>query len=716
MNMSSPPAKTTHLMVENVHCAGCMSKIERTLNALDGVSNARLNMSTRRLQVNWIPGLIDDSLIADKLTSLGYPARAYDPEKLQSATDREGRMLLVAMAVAGFAAANVMLLSVSVWAGAFADMGPATRSLFHWISALIALPAIAYACRPFVRSAVGALKGGTTNMDVPISLAILLSAALSLWQTVENGQHAYFDASVTLLFFLLVGRYLDHRMRAKANSAAEHLISLSVHSAHVRQDDGRIVSLSADEVKPGDALVVTAGERLAADGLVCTGESEIDTSLLTGESIPERISVGSRVYAGTINHSGVLEVTVTSVGPDTFLAELVRLMEKAEQGQAKFIRIADRIARAYAPVVHLLAAGSFLLWWGLFDVSWQAALATAISVLIITCPCALALAVPVVQVVASGALFRNGILVKSGDALEKLAQVDTILFDKTGTLTLGKPVPRNLAQLDAPTRVLAASLAAHSHHPLSRALSAAVADDPLSIDEIGEFPGNGLKGIFQGRNIRLGRRQWCGADQEEHQTSGAYQELWFAQEGEAPVCITFEDRLRADAIDTVTALKQAGYRVMMISGDRQAVTAQTAAALGITDWRAEVRPDEKLQQIKALHEAGQKTLMVGDGLNDAPALAAGFVSMAPAAAADVSRTAADLVFQGEGLAPVATALGMARTADRLVKQNFALALLYNLVAIPIAVAGLATPLVAALAMSSSSLIVTLNAFRLRLNR
>lgn len=709
------PIETANLIVENVSCAGCIGKIERTVNAMDGVTGARLNMSTRRLKVDWLTGTTDADAIADRVTALGYPAVLFDTDKLHTSASREERRLLLAMAVAGFAAGNVMLLSVAVWAGAFSEMGPATRGLFHWISALIALPAIAYSCRPFLTSAWRSLKGGSVTMDVPISLAVLLSAGLSLQQTWAGGDHAYFDASVTLIFFLLVGRYLDHRMRAKARSAAEQLIALSSTHATRRTPDGEISRVALETIIPGDVLVVAAGERIPADGTVRLGESDIDRSLVTGESVPEPASPGTGIFAGTLNLTGALEMTVTAVGPDTFLAEVAGLMEAAEQGRSGYIRLADRAARLYAPAVHLTAAATFLLWWGFLGAEWPAALITAISVLIITCPCALALAVPVVHIVASGLLFQRGILVKSGDALEKLAQADLVVFDKTGTLTLGKALPTNLGEILPDLVTLAASLAAYSRHPLSLALSEADQGTRLRVTDVQEFPGSGLEGTIDGRRIRLGRRSWCGVPAPEAQ-DGRHQELWVSIEHEEPFRIEFEDQLRPDAAGTIYTLKAMGLEIEMLSGDRPVVAERVAAELGISEWQADMRPDEKLHHIQSLGRAGRKVLMIGDGLNDAPALAAAWVSMAPARAADVSRTAADLVFQGEKLFPVAYAVKTARTANRAVNQNFGFSLLYNLIAVPIAVAGFATPLVAAVAMSSSSLAVTLNALRLRMGK
>ncbi|MBT3905947.1 MAG: cadmium-translocating P-type ATPase [Rhodospirillaceae bacterium] len=701
-----------NLMVENVSCAGCIGKIERTLTAQPGVVSARVNMSTRRLAVQWRTGEAEPGALIDTVEDLGYPVAPFIAESVAPLSAVRDKELLKALAVAGFAAANVMLLSVAIWAGHSQGpnegMGDATRTLFHWISALIALPAIAYAGRPFFRSAVTALRARALNMDVPISLAVVLSAGMSLQQTMVGGTHAYFDASITLLFFLLVGRYLDSRARAKARSTAEHLLALSAVSATVIDADGTLIGLPVNQVQPGMIILVAAGARVPLDGDVTDGLSEVDASLVTGETLPKSIVPGSKVFAGTLNVGAPFRFKVTAAGDNTLLAEIVRLMEAAEQGRAKYVRLADRFARAYAPVVHILALATFLGWFVVVGEGWQPSLMVAISVLIITCPCALGLAVPVVQVVAGGLLLRKGVLLKAADGLERLAQVDTVVFDKTGTLTRGRPELVSDGEWTEQDLEIASALAQHSSHPLSKAIAETASSTEAS--DVEEVPGQGLRGIVNGKEIRLGRWDWCGVEASQ---SGEM-ELWLKVGGRSPIRFTFSDQLRADAVRTISALQSRGLDVRILSGDRASVVGPLAEQLGVKDWKAECLPAEKVTELEALKSQGHRVVMVGDGLNDAPALSAGFVSISPASAADVSQTAADFIFQGEGLGPVVTVLRTAKAANRLVIQNFGLALAYNAVAVPLAVAGLVTPLIAAVAMSASSVTVTLNALRLRL--
>ncbi len=705
-----------NLMVQNVHCAGCIRKIEGALHATPGVVRARVNMSTRRLIAEWRPAEADGRALIAKVEALGFPVAPFDPGRLDEHGAREEKRLLRALAVAGFAAANVMLLSVSVWSGHSGGMGSATRDLFHWVSALIALPAVAYAGQPFFRSAFTALRARSLNMDVPISLAVVLAAAMSLYQTIQGGEHAYFDASVTLLFFLLIGRYLDRRARAKARSAAEHLLNLTSMTAHVLGDDGITRQVAINDIRAGMRVSVAAGERIPVDGDVLKGESDIDTSLVSGESLPCETKIGARVFAGTLNLSQPIELCVSAAGEGTLLAEIVRLMEAAEQGRAKYVRLADRVAKIYAPAVHILSAATFLGWLLGVGAGWETSLMAAIAVLIITCPCALGLAVPVVQVVASGRLLQRGVLLKSPDGLERLADVDTAVFDKTGTLTTGQLALINIADVAPDDLQLAAALARHSRHPLSRAIVAAARGDvspELPMNTITETPGQGLSAIINAQDIRLGKAAWCGvSDDSANQDISA--EIWLRRGDHDPCRFAFRDTLRPDALESLNALRAMGIEPMLLSGDRDAAVEDVAHTLGIETYAAQCMPDEKVERLRALAKQGRKVLMVGDGLNDAPALAAGFASMSPATAADISQTAADIIFQGQSLASVPATIRTARLANALVRQNFALAFIYNAIAVPMAIMGLVTPLIAAVAMSSSSLVVTLNALRLRL--
>ncbi|MGZ6042880.1 MAG: heavy metal translocating P-type ATPase, partial [Asticcacaulis sp.] len=679
----------------------------------------RVNFSTQRLRVTWPRAANDDSDprarangFAEEVEALGYRVAPFDPDSRTREAKAGERNLLACLAVAGFATGNVMLFSQALWFSPEHSLEGATRDLMHWVMGLIALPAAIYAGRPFFRSALGALSHGRTNMDVPISLAVILANALSLFETIRHGRYVYFDASVMLLFFLLIGRYLDLKARGRAREAADGLLAMLEGTARILRD-GQAVSVRIRDLAPEDVLLVSAGEKIAADGVVRDGRSEVDTRMVTGETLPRPVMPGDKVYAGMINQSSPLSVTVTAAADNSLLSDIIGLMEKAEQSQSPYVRFADRVARLYAPVVHALALTTFIGWmvWGHYGpalVEWEDALLKAMAVLIITCPCALGLAVPVVHVVASSELFRRGILLKSAKGLEAMARIDTVVFDKTGTLTLGTPQWLNPDALDLRSRRLAAAMAMHSQHPLSQAIAALGADAVPGL-VVEDHPGQGLSARFNGEALHLGKAAWLGVPPSQDDRM----ELWFRR-GDGPVVrLIFADVERVDAALTVASLRARGLRVLMLSGDRAPVAEALAARLGIDEVRADLSPVDKVAIIEALQGEGRRVLMVGDGLNDAAALTAASVSLSPSSAVDITQNAADFVFRGEGLAPVLTAFDTARVTRTLVRQNFALSLAYNAIAVPAAILGLVTPLFAALAMSGSSLAVVLNSLRLK---
>lgn len=712
-----PPARggAITLVVENMHCGGCLRKVEAALAAVPGVASARANLTARRATAEPDPAArIEAPALIAALEQAGFKAAelAVTDDATKTAADSD---YMKRLAVAGFAAANVMLLSVSVWSGTGGDMPAGLKTLFHWLSAAIALPAMVYAGQPFYRSALAALGSGRVNMDVPISIGVTLAAAMSVWQTVRGSDQVYFDAAITLLFFLLVGRALDQRMRVRAASAAANLAGMRTLPALVVLPDGTTRRVSARNLVPGMRLLTAAGERFAADARIVRGETEVDESLVSGETRPRAVAAGDHVLAGTVNLGQPVASEAVATDERTVVAEIARLMAAAEQGRAAYVRLADRAARLYAPAVHVLGLATFLGWMALGH-GWEAALTAAIAVLIITCPCALALAVPAVQVAATGRLFANGVLVKAPDALERLAGVDTVVLDKTGTLTLGELLLTDAAALDAGTLARAASLASISRHPYAKAVVRAARARGIAVapaEGALETAGLGLAVTgADGREERLGSAGWCGVTGPE----AAAASLWWRGADAASIPLRLADRLRPDAPEVVRHLAAAGIAVELVSGDRRPEVDRIAAEAGIGERMAETTPAGKVARLHALAAAGRRVLMVGDGLNDAPALAAAHASVSPAMAADLAQTAADCVFQGEALAPVLETIAVARAAERMARQNFAIAVGYNVVFVPLAVVGLATPLIAAVAMSASSIAVTLNAVRLRTRR
>ncbi len=695
--------------VPSIHCGGCISKIERAVSALPGVVSARVNLTLKRLHVV-VRAQHDIIEVDHTLKRIGFPATPIDlGDVSDSDGDRKAASLLRAMGVAGFAAGNIMLLSVSVWSGAD---GP-TRDLFHLISALIAIPVVIYSGQVFFRSALTALRGGRLNMDVPISLAVLLALGMSLFETLTGGAEAYFDAAVTLLFFLLIGRYLDQHMRDRARKSVVSLSRLSAKGANRIGPDGKLVYVPLDVIVPEMRLRVFPGDRIPVDGTILRGSSDLDRALVTGESALVPAGEGDRVEAGTLNVTGSIDLVVTKTADQSFLAEVMKMLEAAENGRGNFVRIADRMARIYAPAVHLLALAAFIGWFIISGGDWHRALTIAIAVLIVTCPCAMGLAVPVVHVVGATRLFQNGILMRDGSALERLAEVDHVVFDKTGTLTMGDANVTSFTRLGGRVRSRIKAMAANSSHPASKAIAQMLEDAPeMGLDCVSEKPGFGVEASIDGTVMRLGRPDWV-AEIAAH--GGALPDggrLGFAMSGAKPVWFGLEETMRTGAQDALATLQQQHVSSEILSGDSAEPAQRIAEQLGIDNVGAGETPASKFARIKQLQAAGHKVLMVGDGINDAPSLAAGHASMAPASASDIGRQAADFVFTRDNLQAVPFAIGIARRAGRLVRGNFALAILYNCIAVPLAMAGYVTPLVAAIAMSASSILVVGNSLRL----
>jgi Cu2+-exporting ATPase len=688
-----PAAPALQFSLPTIHCAACIGKIERGLRHLDGVASVRVNLSLKRLSVE---GPVDPERIMAVITNLGFECYPLDLEALNAARDDQGRALLLRMAIAGFAMMNVMLLSVAVWSGAT----DATRDLFHLISAAIALPVVAYSGQPFFQNAWSALRVRRLNMDVPISLAILLAAGMSLFETMNGGQHAYFDAAISLTFFLLIGRYMDHQTRSAARSAAKELTALEVQTAELLTPTGNR-EVSVQSLRIGDTVVVATGSRIPVDGMLASSSAMMDRALVTGESAAVSVSEGDVLQAGEVNIGAPLHLRATAVGEDTSLKRMAALVETAENGRNSYTALADRAAQIYAPAVHLLALAAFI-GWVVATGDMRLALNIAIAVLIITCPCALGLAVPAVSTAAISRLFSEGFLVKHATALERLADVDHIVFDKTGTLTTASVVKPE--EVLGQNIFVAKALAVMSQHPLSKALVAACPDvRPAEVTEIEEVPGHGVHGLYEGQSVRLGSGAWLDAP---------FVGLGF-QIGDTPaVQIAASETLRDGVPEALAGLDMPSE---IVTGDAEIPANRIAADLSLP-VRSDARPEDKLRHMAALAENGHHVLMVGDGLNDTAALASAHASIAPSTALEASRNVADVVALKSSFAALPLVVSVARASRRLSKQNFAIAALYNCIAVPIALAGFATPLAAALAMSVSSITVLLNSQRMRFVR
>lgn len=700
------------LALDGITCAACIRDVEQGAAGPE-VAGARLNYAMRRLSLVFDGEAPDPGPAVERLRRLGYEAHPFTASREEAMEAAQTADLLRRLGVAAFATMNIMLLSVSVWSGNVSDIDSETRDLFHWISALIAVPTVAYSGQPFFRSAIRSLKAGSLGMDVPISLGVLLAVGVSIFETMNSAHHAYFDSATMLLAFLLAGRVLDQAMRRRTRAVAGNLLALRGETARRIEPDGGICEIPVLAVKIGDMLEIRPGDRVPVDGTVVSGVSEIDASLVTGETAREKAAPGASLHSGVLNVGGALTMRAVAAAENSLVAEVNRLLDEALTAKSRYVRIADKAARLYSPIVHLTALLTFAGWM-LAGAGVHTSALIAIAVLIITCPCALGLAVPAVQVVAAGALFRSGVLATAGDAIERIAACDTVVFDKTGTLTTPDARLVGRDDLDPALVALAARLARSSSHPLAKAL-ARLDESGARVGDVVEEPGRGVRALVDGVEVRLGGAEFCDADGEVADALARDPDATpiVIRRGEAVAVLLMRQTLRPDAAATVAALRAMGLDVMIVSGDREGPVRRVAEALGVTEWRASQKPADKTAILAELKAQGRRPLMVGDGLNDAPALAAAHASLSPVSASHLAQNSADALMLGEGLRPVSEAVRLSRKALSIMRENLWISTIYNLIAVPIAVAGFVTPLVAAAAMSGSSLIVVGNALRAR---
>ncbi len=705
------------LLVQGLHCAACIWLIEGILKKQDSVVKARINLSKKTLFLQWRGKPEIGNELVEIIQKIGYKLLPFDVEILNNAEKKYSDSIILALAVAGFGVGNLMLISSSLWFYGVEEIGKESRNLLHLFSALIALPVMIFSARPFFSSAWRSIKQGYPNMDLAISIAIFLACVVSFLQTFRGAIHVYFDSAIMLIFFLLIGRYLDMKARKKAFGIASEFTLLAASFGRV-EEGKNIRILPSKKLQEGMILIVAVGEKIAADGVVIEGESEVDTALINGETIPKIVEKNTEVFAGTININSPIKVRITKAANNSLLSEIINLSEEAEQKKSRYIRLSDKLAKFYTPAVHILAFATFAFW---FSSGWETALMNATAVLIITCPCALALAVPIVQTIAISNFTARGVLVKSGEALEKLREIDTIIFDKTGSLTVGFPKLIDVFLLqnnqkkklseDEKNNVLklAASLSCKSNHPISKAISREFLGDLESLF-VHENQGLGLSANFLGKDLKLGRKSFCEV-KNNFECDKNYLTC-FAKFGEDELVFLFEDLIKEDAFDVVAKLKKLGKKVILLSGDGRSQVENVAKELQISEFYFEKNPIEKVQFLEKLKAENKKFLMIGDGLNDAPALALSYVSVSFSKAVDISQNIADIVICGDKLQPILDLINSSRKAINLMKQNLYLALTYNLFAVPFAMIGKVVPLLAAIAMSSSSLLVLFNSLRM----
>ncbi len=683
-----------------VQCGGCTNKIERRVSSMGGVISVRANATTKRLRFVWDPAVVKIDELINAVEELGYSAHPL-------ATELEGRTksnLLIPLAVAGFGTMNVMMFSLAVWAGIVTDMGPGTVQFMHWLSAGIAIPVCIYSGSVFFLPAIRSLRAGHMTIDTSISLAILTTLLASVYETFQGAEHAYFDAAVSLVFFLLIGRVLDQSIRKKSSAASDNLRAMTQGTAKRIGPGGQIEHVLADDLSIGDVIYALPGERIAADGNLLFDIALVDESILTGETLPRTVVQDQPVIAGSVVVGQAARVKVTAVGADGRIAEIADIVEAAEARKGRQQLLADKFASAYGPVVIGASLVGFLIWYFFLGASFSQAAMIAVAVMVVTCPCAAGLATPAVVVRAINQLLSRGVIVKNGEALERLAEIDQVVVDKTGTLTTSKLALEN--SVNQKTLQAASAIAANSQHPLARALGEVCPAKPMAgvVETIGA-------GLVAPNGAKLGSARFLKIN--GHGDSNA-PELWYRDADGETTRLRFRDIIKPDAANFVASLQMEGLGVELLSGDKSEATRDVANRMGISSWFGEMGPEDKCQHVMSLEHSDKKVLMIGDGINDAPSLAAAYVSISPATAAHISQNASDIVLAGSSLLPVVGAIKMARNARKLINQNMLFATAYNLVALPLALAGGLTPLIAAILMSSSSILVMLNAFRLKM--
>ncbi len=714
--------REVELLLDGVTCAACIWLIERQLARLAGVVEARVNYATERAWVCWDDRQLGLGDILREVERIGYRAQPSDARAQATSRERERRRQQRRLAVAGLFGMQVMMLSISLYAGAASGIEHEFEQLFRWLCLLLTLPVVGYSALPFFRSALRDLAVRQASMDLPVSLAILAAFGASVANTLAGSGEIYFDSVVMFVFLLGASRYFERMARARCAATVEKLAQ-SLPLVATRIDaDGSHTSLAASALAVGDRVLLRAGDKVPADGELETGATACDESLLTGESEAVAKRVGDRLFGGSVNLGQPVEMCVTATGADTLLAEIRRLVERAQADKPPRARLADRIAARFVVAVLLLVAVVATGWY-LADSA--RAFEIALAVLIVSCPCALSLATPTALAAALGRLQSDGLLVRHGDALERLEQITHVVFDKTGTLTHGKLRIDEILLRPGVSRADALSFAAalerHSEHPLARALIACASVKRLpAVIGIVASPGGGIAGRIDGEDYWLGSIDFVAAQSGVELPAEWHAKLAdldgsavvLARRDAALALFGFSDTLREDAATLLARLRAGGKRIVLLTGDRPAAAAQVAAALEIDTIQAGLTPADKIAAVAELQARGARVLMVGDGVNDAPVLARADVSIAMGGASALAQRSADIVLLGDRLALVGDALARAERTGRVIRQNLAWALGYNLGAIPLAAAGLVAPWLAALGMSSSSLVVVLNALRL----
>ncbi len=712
--------KEASLILEGITCAACIWLNERHLKQLQGIQQVSINYTTHRARIIWDENQIKLSDILIEIRKLGYHAHPFSAQQQEALRLKQRKADFRRLAVAGLSAGQVMMIAVALYAGPSQGLEFATAQLLRWFSLVLSVPAMFYAAWPFYQAAWRGVKSGRLGMDVPISLGLITGFAGSIWATYLGAGEVYYDTLTMLIFFLLATRYLERNAREKSIESAENLLRLVPAVATRLNAEQQLELIPLMELKVDDLIVAKPGETIAADGVVQQGESSADESLLTGESHPLIKTVGSTVYAGSINYESPLTIKVSAVGEHTVIAGISRLLDRAQAEKPRLTELADKIAAYFTYVLLLAVALVGWVWW---QVDTSRVLEIVLTILVVSCPCALSLAAPAAFAASGSHLVKRGVLLTRGHALEALAKVTHVVFDKTGTLTEGRPVLQETRTFGSLTVAeclqIAASLEQHSEHPYARSFQEALKAASMAqyaLDAPANQPGKGVMGQINGKQYYLGNLKVNPAISEipsMAEVEDCATVVWLSDDTQYLAAFVMADRLRANAQALVQALKDKGLVVSILSGDTESTVADYARRLGISSWQASASPEQKLEMIEQLQQRGEVIAMVGDGVNDAPVLAKAQVSIAMGSGTQMARASGDIVLLGEQLLEINHAIETSRFTRNVIRENFAWALGYNMLALPFAATGMLAPWMAAIGMSVSSLIVVLNALRLR---
>jgi Cu2+-exporting ATPase len=699
------------IYVGGMYCSACSWLIETTLAKQPGISSAEVNPITHRLRLRF-PG--QDAKLSDHLATLanlGYQPQPLSPESTTRPEVTEQRTALKRLLVASLGMMQVMMFAVGLYAMDFQGIDADMQHFLRLVSFFVTTPVVFYAARPFFASAWRGVVARKPGMDLPVSIAVGSAYVASIYATFTRGEAVWFDSVTMFVFFLTLGRFLEMRARHRSIDRSTALSSLLPNTATRIDGDAHVV-VPVNQLYAGDRVLIRAGDPIPADGVLDSGTTSVDESLLTGEARPQLKAKGDELSAGCVNLDGLIEMTVTQTGSDTTLGTISRLSERARYTRPAFVTLADRIA-SYIVIALLIVAAAVATFWYFADP--DRAFVITLSVLVVTCPCALALATPAAFAAAGSRLSQLRLLVTNGNAIESLSRATLAMFDKTGTLTMGEPRIAAVFVIDnayteKDCRRIAAALEHASTHPLARAFAMQEALPVVSSPNI--VIGQGVSGKVDGREWRIGNAEFVGGGVAADDSTTTH--VFLGVEGNAIAWFEIEDELRPDAKQTLNALRQLGLKTSLVSGDNKAAVESVAEALDIRDTHYECTPENKLTIIEAAQQAGERVVMIGDGINDAPVLAGADTSVAPAHGALLAQTSADVIMLGDSLAPLTTAIEMSRKTMRIVRQNLAWAIVYNTLALPLAAAGFVPPWLAAIGMSASSLVVVMNA--LRLNR